>query len=110
MITELVTVEVNSEPLPSYRAEAIAGLFDLDPGKYARQAFNCDLPRRDQEWRIGLIVGPSGSGKSTIARHCYGSELFTAADVPWPVDRTLLDGFPENLGVKEITAALTYGP
>lgn len=82
-------------------------MFDLDAAKYGTATFAAELPRRDQDWRIGLIVGPSGSGKSTLAKHCYGEELFTAANVPWPTDRTLLDGFPEPLGVKEITAALT---
>lgn len=112
MITERINVEVQTTTTPSYRAEAVAGIFDLDPAKYARQTFTPELPRRDQAWRIGLIVGPSGSGKSTIARHAFGAELFTSADVPWPTDRTLLDGFPQtlgtqSLGVKEITAALT---
>ena len=107
MISQRLNIEVAAELAPSYRAKAVCGIFDLDPAKYRRRTFSAELPRRDQDWQIGLIVGPSGSGKSTIARHAYGEELFTSQSVAWPADRTFLDGFRQDAGVKDITATLT---
>lgn len=59
----------------------------------------------ERDWSIGLIVGPSGSGKSTIARACFGARAMEAERC-WPLDRAIIDAFPEHCSVREITDVL----
>lgn len=58
----------------------------------------------EHEWSVGLIVGPSGSGKSTIARHLWPDGYVTAFD--WPEDRSVLDAFADDVGVKDVVRLL----
>ncbi len=51
----------------SFRVQQVAGMFDVPLTEKSRERFQVELPTREDEWQIGLIVGPSGSGKSTIA-------------------------------------------
>jgi|GEM_PF-836141 len=54
----------------SFRADRVAGMFDIDPAEYElEKTWSVDMPFEDiPDWRVGLIVGPSGSGK------CLGPE------------------------------------
>lgn len=89
----------------SARVRQLHGLFDVPPAERAEQRWAVDLPIDTFDWRVGLIVGPSGSGKSTLARVVFSDDLVTGYD--WPTDRAVVDGFPDGLSIKEITAALS---
>src|SRR5690606_18854552 len=65
-----------------------------------------ELPLEERPWQIGLIVGPSGCGKSTVARELFGEHLVDEASLAWPADGSLIDGFPEELGTKQIVELL----
>jgi hypothetical protein len=79
-------------------------MFDLPVDAGARSEFSVRIPSVDEPWSIGAIVGPSGSGKTTIAKQAFGERL--ADRWNWPGDRCILDGFPERMGIREITQLL----
>lgn len=81
------------------------GIFDVEPAERSERRWRVDLPIDADDWKIGLVVGPSGSGKSTLAREVFGPAVVGEYD--WPRDNCIADGFPERLGIKEITAALS---
>ena len=87
------------------RALQLEGLFDVPPAERSAVAWNVDLPVEGDDWRIGLIVGASGSGKSTLAREAFPDAMIDGYE--WPADRAVVDGFPSELGIKDITAALS---
>ena len=89
----------------SFRVDQVAGMFDVALEKKSVERFAVEVPSLADKWQIGLIVGPSGSGKSTIAKHAFGAELVDGFD--WPKDAALLDGFPDDLDAKVITATLS---
>lgn len=89
----------------SPRVKQLEGMFDVPPAKRSEQAWTVDLPLEGRPWEIGLIVGPSGCGKSTIARELFGNDLVAGFD--WPEDRSIVDAFPVELGMSEITGALS---
>ena len=62
---------------------------------------NFELP---ETWNVGLIVGPSGSGKSTVARELYGNYIVNGFD--WSHDKSILDDFPQNMSIREISDLL----
>ena len=63
-----------------------------------------EIPSLEDAWNIGVIVGPSGSGKTTIAKRAFGDRLVDRWD--WPLDQSILDGFPSEMGIREITQLL----
>lgn len=79
------------------------GVFDVPPSKRSKEEWtvNVDLP---DSWNVGLIVGPSGSGKTTVATELFGKYLTESWE--WPKSKSIVDGFPDNLGIKEITELL----
>jgi energy-coupling factor transporter ATP-binding protein EcfA2 len=89
--------------IPSPRVLQLRGLFDVPPAEKTIHTWevNVNLP---PDWNVGLIVGPSGSGKSTMARQFWPEQMARTWD--WPEDRALLDGFPKELGIKDITGLL----
>jgi hypothetical protein len=87
------------------RVMQLRGLFDLPVQRTSTLSWEAELPLDEQDWSIGLIVGPSGSGKSTIARECWPKEIATT--YRWPKDRSVVEGFPEALAMKEITELLS---
>ena len=97
-ILKEVTIE------PSFRVSQMAGIFDLPLMKKSRLELAVNIPIEADNWSIGLIVGPSGCGKSTIARELFGNDLITFFD--WPTDKSILDSFPEKMGVKDIVQLL----
>ena len=83
----------------------LEGLFDIPPAKRSELSWRVNLPIEEKTWQLGLIVGPSGCGKSTLARELFGKHLVSGYD--WPTDRSLVDGFPAEMSIKEITLLLS---
>jgi GNAT superfamily N-acetyltransferase len=88
----------------SARTLQLAGMFDVPPAKLSEQswAFDLELP---PAWNVGVIVGPSGAGKSTAAREIFGTSLVESWG--WPADRSLVDGFPAGMSIKDIVNLLS---
>ena len=82
----------------------LEGLFDVPPSQRSAETWTVNLALPEQ-WNVGLIVGPSGCGKSTIARELFGAYIADAWK--WPSDKSLLDGFPREMGIKEIADLLS---
>jgi energy-coupling factor transporter ATP-binding protein EcfA2 len=98
-------IRVSTPIRETSRVLQVRGLFDLTPAKTSALEWDVELPLADRRWHVGLIVGPSGCGKSTIARHLWpGSDALQTA---WPADASILDGFPEALGIKDLTEILS---
>jgi len=89
----------------SPRVLQLEGLFDIAPTKRSESSWSVDLSLDGFEWNIGLIVGPSGSGKSTLARAAFPKQLVTGDK--WPANKSIVDAFPLDLGIKDITALLS---
>ncbi len=89
----------------SARVIQMEGMFDVPPGEMSELKWVVDLPLDARDWNVGLIVGPSGCGKSTIAGEVFGGKL--AGEFDWPGDESVLDGFPKEMGIKDVTALLS---
>jgi hypothetical protein len=89
----------------SARVLQLEGLFEIPPTQRSEVAWEVNLPLDERPWSIGLIVGPSGCGKTTVARELFSPFLVSGFD--WPEDRSLVDGFPEGMSIKDITALLS---
>lgn len=87
------------------RVMQLEGLFDVPPSERSAREWSVEVPDVSEDWQIGLVVGASGSGKSTLARHAYGENMVSGYD--WPDDKAVVDGFPTELSVKDVTAALS---
>ena len=83
------------------QAEAI---FDVPPSERSGETWDVDLDLPD-DWNIGVIVGPSGSGKTTIVSELFAAHVVGAWD--WPTDKSILDGFPAAMGIKDIVGLLS---
>jgi len=86
------------------RLMQLEGLFDIPPSEKSQEKWrvDIDLPKN---WNVGLIVGPSGSGKSTVARELFGAYL--ANEFDWSKDKSIVDGFPPGMSIKDIVDALS---
>jgi GTPase SAR1 family protein len=91
--------------LRSARVMQLEGIFEVQPDVKSEVRWSADFPLDDRDWQVGLIVGPSGSGKSTIARELFGENIVAGYD--WPKDKSIVDAFPADLGIKDITATLS---
>src|SRR6516162_9225216 len=100
-------IAIASPVVESPRVQQVAGLFDLKVESTSRLEWNVHLPLEARPWSIGLITGPSGCGKSTIARRLWPREAAQSAGLTWPADRSLLDGFPAGMPIKDIAALLS---
>lgn len=87
------------------RVMQLEGLFEIPPTQRSEVAWNVSLPLEQRDWNIGLIVGASGSGKTTVARELFGADIVSGYD--WSADKSVVDGFPAELSIKEITALLS---
>jgi energy-coupling factor transporter ATP-binding protein EcfA2 len=88
----------------TFRVRQVAGMFDLPVEATSESSFSVTIPSADEVWNIGVIVGPSGSGKTTIARRAFGGRIVDRWE--WPADQSVLDGFPAEMGIREITQLL----
>lgn len=100
-----VSIVRSSPVVRSPRVMQLEGLFDVQPSETSEERWADDIPFDEQEWNVGLIVGPSGCGKSTIARELFGDALFTGFE--WSHDRSLVDDFPKDVSIKDITGVLS---
>jgi GNAT superfamily N-acetyltransferase len=89
--------------IQSARVLQLLGLFDVPPAQRCERCWEVTL-ELPASWHIGLIVGPSGCGKSTLARELWPGQIFERWD--WPADRSVVDGFPAAMGIKDITSLL----
>jgi GNAT superfamily N-acetyltransferase len=88
----------------SPRLAQVLGMFDIEPPTVSTVTWNVELVLPEQ-WNIGVIVGPSGSGKTTIARELFSPHFADGFD--WPTDRSILDGFPAQLPIRQIIDLLS---
>jgi hypothetical protein len=79
-------------------------MFDLVPDQGAREEWTVDFELPD-DWNVGLIVGPSGSGKTSVAEALFEKHIVHSFD--WPHDKSIVDAFPERMGMKDITMLLS---
>lgn len=86
------------------RLMQMEGMFDVPPSERSEETWTVDF-ELPSSWNVGLIVGPSGSGKTTIAREVFGNYIVDKWD--WPLDKSLLDGFPSHMSIKEIVELLS---
>ena len=93
----------------SARVLQLEGLFDVAPSQQSESTWEVDLPIEGFDWQIGLVFGASGSGKSTLAREAFPCVPFISANTgyEWPDDKAVVDGFPANLSIKDVTSALS---
>jgi GNAT superfamily N-acetyltransferase len=91
----------------SGRVMQVEGMFDVSPSKHSETIIDPRPLDRlgERDWSIGLIVGPSGAGKSTVARQHFGENVVGGFD--WPHDASVIDGFPLEVGVKDVVQLLT---
>jgi ABC-type lipoprotein export system ATPase subunit len=87
------------------RVMQLEGIFDIPPHSRSSQKWAVSLPVESKPWNIGLIVGPSGCGKSTIARRAFGESML--GEFAWSPDRSLVDDFPADMSIKDITLLLS---
>jgi ABC-type dipeptide/oligopeptide/nickel transport system ATPase subunit len=86
----------------SFRAQSVIGSFTLQDVKMQKQ-FTGAIPIEGGKWQIGVIVGRSGTGKTSIAKQLFPKEYIRGFEY---TSETVLDDFPENVSVNEITKAL----
>lgn len=96
------SVDVRKSP----RVMQVAGLMDVPVEERSSASWDIELPIEGRPWQVGLIVGPSGSGKSSLARELW-PDVTAPAESEWPADDAVLDAFPDDMGVREVTALLT---
>lgn len=86
------------------RVMQLRGMFDLSPEKTSRVEWDVHL-ELPTEWNIGVIVGASGSGKTTVAQAFFGDHIVRGFE--WPSDRSIVDAFPSDCGIKDVTGLLS---
>jgi ABC-type ATPase with predicted acetyltransferase domain len=86
----------------SFRAQSVIGSFTLNDVKMEKH-FAGSIPIEGEKWQIGVIVGRSGTGKTSIAKKLFQKEYIRGFEYN---SETVLDDFPENVSVSEITSAL----
>ena len=79
------------------------GIFDVPPSTRSAEKWeiNFELP---EVWNVGAIVGPSGSGKTTIAKELWPDSIVSSWE--WEENKSIVDGFPADMGIKDITGLL----
>ena len=87
------------------RVMQLESLFDIPITEKNKREWDINLPLDDKPWNIGLIVGPSGSGKSTILKEFFNESIFDGFE--WSEDKSVIDSFPEGMGIKDITFLLS---
>ncbi len=95
----------SSEIKRTARVAQLEGLFDIAPSPRSTVSYDIDLPIDTFDWNIGLIVGPSGCGKTSIASELFGENF--NRQFTWEHDKTIVDCFPKNMAIKDITSTLS---
>jgi hypothetical protein len=99
-------VLIESKIVDSFRVAQVRGMFDVPSAPTVKHEWKVKIPIEGLAWQIGLIVGPSGSGKTTIGRRLFPEARFHEK-YSWPTEAAIVDAFPEKLGAKDITQALS---
>jgi len=86
------------------RVMQVEGIFDIPFSERGGEAWDVDF-ELPQQWNVGLVVGPSGSGKSTLVRELWADAI--VSNWEWSKDKSLLDDFPEDMSIKDITNLLS---
>ncbi len=104
-----LTIRRTADVQKTARVIQLCGLFDVPPTERSESAWDISLPVEDEPWQIGLVVGSSGSGKTSLAREAWPAAPFVSANVgyDWPADKAVVDGFPAELSIKDVTGALS---
>jgi ABC-type lipoprotein export system ATPase subunit len=89
----------------SARVIQLEGMFDLAPERSSEFRATVELPLEASPWKIGLVVGPSGSGKTSAIKELYGG--LVDVQQAWHATKSVVDGFPKAMGIKELTAILS---
>jgi ABC-type glutathione transport system ATPase component len=104
MSTIKLTTEINRTP----RVMQLEGIFDLQASKVSVTEVPNNIPDLGtRDWNIGLIVGPSGAGKTTIAKNMFGKELSSVETMAWNQHNAVIDDFPNDMPIKDITELLS---
>lgn len=103
MPTVDIVVDVTLER--TARLMQLEGIFDMAPCDTISEHWEIDVKYPDV-WNVGLIVGPSGAGKTTIL-HNLVQNVFDPMEQTWSLTQSILDGFPSDMGIKEIVALLS---
>jgi ABC-type lipoprotein export system ATPase subunit/GNAT superfamily N-acetyltransferase len=98
-------ITLSTDVVKTGRLLQMAGMMDVPVEEKAKQTWHHQLPIEERDWQVGLVVGPSGAGKSVLANKLWPGELVTEFD--WPADGSILDAFPEDMGIRDITGLLT---
>lgn len=102
------TIQLKSEIERSPRVMKIEGMFDIQASSLAVTEIPLNIPNLEEKpWNIGLIVGPSGSGKSTVAKNLFQQQLETIENLEWSSSKAIVDCFPKEMSIKEITELLS---
>lgn len=90
------------------RVMQIEGMFDIDSADKSVTTIPLNLPDlTSRDWNVGLIVGPSGAGKTTVARKLFDKEMIAQESLEWSSDKSLIDDFPKDLKIQDITTLLS---
>ncbi len=101
----LATILHLSSPITrSPRVMQLESLFDLAPTQQSQVTLDVKLDLPD-DWHLGLIVGPSGAGKTRLAEALFPAQIVRGFD--WPKTKSILDGFPSSLSIKDVTQLLS---
>ena len=101
-------IKLTSSIKRSPRVMQLEGMFDLQAAEYSVTEIQNTIPELGtREWNIGLIVGPSGAGKTTIAKEMFGKELTQTEKMKWDKDSAVIDNFPTDLPIREVTELLS---
>ena len=104
MSTIKLTTTINRTP----RVMQLEGIFDLQSAKISVTEVPNNIPDLGtRDWNIGLIVGPSGAGKTTIAKNMFGQELASVESMAWSANNAVIDDFPTDMPIKDITELLS---
>ena len=99
-----LVISRESKIVSTPRVLQLNGIFDIPPSERTAERWSVNLPLHERDWNIGLIVGPSGCGKTTLIREAF--QDFIADSFEWHQEKSVLDGFPASMGIKEITGLL----
>lgn len=106
-----IELSISSRVDDTSRVEQVRGMFDLPDEIISQRSWTFDFPVESFPWQIGLITGPSGSGKSRVARKAFCDSRNLWMDdsrLPtWSSTQSLLDGFPKETSIRDITEMLT---
>lgn len=99
----IVEVKHRCSDFNSYRAARVKSLFNAESGCDWQHV--ADLPIKEDNWSIGLIVGPSGSGKSSIGNKIAKGGIYDLY-ANWPADKPIVDAIAPDGDFNAVTGSL----